>query len=841
MRRELRACEVLIAFCFFIEIEAYLYQGETLRLVGGSNRYEGRLEILTQRGWGERGRWGTICDNHLNDKLAVVACRSLGLPSNTPEAYGGALYGQGSGPVVWQGFKCNGSESRITSCMLIGLESINGSKQCTHDHDVSINCLPTRVTAVRLYGGENELEGRLEVYKQGRWGTVCDADLNDNLAVVVCRSLGLSWNTSKAYGGAIFGVGSGPIWMDTVNCSGSEANLTECRHRGWGVSDCDHGKDVSINCLPPNEGLVRLVGGPTQYEGRLEVSKFGRWGTVCDDYLNNNLSVVVCRSLGLPWKTSVAYGNAAYGEGSGPIWLNNVICSGSETSIKECKHTGWRSHYCDHSEDVSINCLPPDEGLVRLVGGPTQYEGRLEVSKFGRWGTVCDDYLNNNLSVVVCRSLGLPWKTSEAYRNAAYGEGSGPIWLYNVNCSGSETSITECKHKGRGSHYCWHSEDVSINCLPSDVTAVRLYGGENELEGRLEVYKQGRWGTVCDADLNDNLAVVVCRSLGLSWNTSKAYGGAIFGVGSGPIWMDTVNCSGSEANLTECRHRGWGVSDCDHGKDVSINCLPPNEGLVRLVGGPTQYEGRLEVSKFGRWGTVCDDYLNNNLSVVVCRSLGLPWKTSVAYGNAAYGEGSGPIWLNNVICSGSETSIKECKHTGWRSHYCDHGVDVSINCLPPDEGLVRLVGGPTQYEGRLEVSKFGRWGTVCDDYLNNNLSVVVCRSLGLPWKTSEAYRNAAYGEGSGPIWLYNVNCSGSETSITECKHKGWESHYCWHSEDVSINCLPSDDNAVQLIGGVTDNEGRLQVYKFGRWRSVCFNELDDKLSAVVCRSLDLPW
>lgn len=49
------------------------------------------------------------------------------------------------------------------------------------------------------------------------------------------------------------------------------------------------------------------------------------------------------------------------------------------------------------------------------------------------------------------------------------------------------------------------------------------------------------------------------------------------------------------------------------------------------------------------------------------------------------------------------------------------------------------------------------------------------------------------------------------------------------------------ENAVQLIGGVTDNEGRLQVYKFGRWRSVCFNELDDKLSAVVCRSLDLPW
>ncbi|XP_065929462.1 deleted in malignant brain tumors 1 protein isoform X2 [Magallana gigas] len=598
--------------------------------------------------------------------------------------------------------------------------------------------------------------------------------------------------------------------------------------------------------LYQREGLVRLVGGPTQYEGRLEVYKSGRWGTVCDDILNNSLSVVVCRSLGLPWKTSEAYGNAKYGEGSGPILLDNVNCSGSETSITECIHIGWGSHDCGHSEDVSINCLPYE--TLRLVGGSNRYEGRLEILTqrgWGEWGTICDNHLNDKLAVVACRSLGLPSNTPEAYGGALYGQGSGPVVWQGIKCNGSESRITSCMLIGlesiNGSKQCTHDHDVSINCLPTRVTAVRLYGGENELEGRLEVYKQGRWGTVCDADLNDNLAVVVCRSLGLSWNTSKAYGGAIFGEGSGPIWMDTVNCSGSEANLTECRHRGWGVSDCDHGKDVSINCLPPNEGLVRLVGGPTQYEGRLEVYKFGRWGTVCDDILNNSLSVVVCRSLGLPWKTSEAYGNAAYGEGSGPIWLNNVICSGSETSIKECKHMGWGLRYCRHSKDVSINCLPSNEILVRLVGEPTQYEGRLEVYKFGRWGTVCDDDLNNNLSVVVCRSLGLPWKTSEAYGNAVYGEGSGPIWLDNVNCFGSETSITECKHNGWGSHDCDHSKDVSINCLPPDENAVQLIGGVTDNEGRLQVYKFGRWRSVCFNELDDKLSAVVCRSLDLPW
>lgn len=46
---------------------------------------------------------------------------------------------------------------------------------------------------------------------------------------------------------------------------------------------------------------------------------------------------------------------------------------------------------------------------VRLVGGSTKYEGRLEVYYNKTWGTVCDDTLNKQLADVVCRSLGLTW------------------------------------------------------------------------------------------------------------------------------------------------------------------------------------------------------------------------------------------------------------------------------------------------------------------------------------------------------------------------------------------------------------------------------------------------
>lgn len=57
-------------------------------------------------------------------------------------------------------------------------------------------------------------------------------------------------------------------------------------------------------------------------------------------------------------KTSKAFGGATYGQGSGPVWLDNVKCMGTETSIEECSHNSWGSHNCYHWKDVSISCLP---------------------------------------------------------------------------------------------------------------------------------------------------------------------------------------------------------------------------------------------------------------------------------------------------------------------------------------------------------------------------------------------------------------------------------------------------------------------------------------------------
>lgn len=100
---------------------------------------------------------------------------------------------------------------------------------------------------------------------------------------------------------------------------------------------------------------LRLVGGPSRCRGRLEVMHSGSWGSVCDDDWDVVDANVVCRQLGCGLALPVPR-PLAFGQGRGPIFLDNVECRGQEASLSECGSRGWGVHNCFHYEDVAVLC-----------------------------------------------------------------------------------------------------------------------------------------------------------------------------------------------------------------------------------------------------------------------------------------------------------------------------------------------------------------------------------------------------------------------------------------------------------------------------------------------------
>ncbi|XP_019849150.1 PREDICTED: deleted in malignant brain tumors 1 protein-like, partial [Amphimedon queenslandica] len=427
--------------------------------------------------------------------------------------------------------------------------------------------------SIRLVGGFNDNEGRVEVCINGAWGTVCDDDWGAPDAAVVCNQLGID-GISIARTNAYFGAGTGPINMDDVQCTGNEGFLVSCTYLS--THDCGHSEDAGVTCgVQPecNNTDIRLVGGSNDNEGRVEVCSNEVWGTVCDDEWSVSDAAVVCRQLGLG-SNGIPYSNAYYGSGTGLIVMNDVRCDGTEEALINCQHTSY--HNCDHTEDAGVRCIINSTstsnctyGSIRLVGGSNANEGRVEVCINGAWGTVCDDDWGASDAAVVCNQLGIDG-TSFARTNAYFGAGTGPINMDNVQCTGNEGFLVNCTYSS--THDCGHSEDAGVTCgaTPCNNSDIRLVGGSNDNEGRVEVCINGAWGTVCDDDWDNDDAAVVCRQLGLGTN-GVSIGRAYYGQGNGSILMDNVNCTGTEKSLFQCAYTQ--IHDCSHHEDAGVKCV----------------------------------------------------------------------------------------------------------------------------------------------------------------------------------------------------------------------------------------------------------------------------
>ncbi|CAM5081112.1 unnamed protein product [Eretmochelys imbricata] len=676
-------------------------------------------------------------------KHAAVACKHLGCGSAV-SVHGAAHFGEDSTPYLVVGDVCHGSESTIWDCRFL---TRNVNSTCSHPFHAGVTC--SGYSQPQLVGGDNPCSGRVEIRHGETWATLCDAHFDLKAASVICNELecgralstpggahfgegqGLIWTeelqcvgneSHLAYcprishvnqtcshandasticsRGGYFGKGTGFVWKDTFHCKGTEPHLGHCPVTALGASPCPHDNDANVICSGHSESL-RLLNGESRCDGRVEISLHGVWGRVLDDQWDMNDASVVCRELQCG-VTEKAFNPPKSGRGTGPVGLRSVQCAGNETRLTLCNISAFETAQARITEDTGVVCS--GSRRIRLVNGPGRCAGRVEIYYNGTWGTVCDDSWDLPDSNVVCKQLGCG-RAINATVSAHYGQGSGQIWLDDVNCSGNESDLWECPSQGWGQHNCRHKEDAGVLC--SGLMDLRLVSG-SACAGRLEVFYNGTWGSVCNSPMDAVTRALICKHLNCG-DSGILLRDFTYGIGSGPTWVDGIRCNKQHSFLWQCPSDPWNQQSCStRGQETHIFCAVqspqcfisisgkgkpsqnpfaecPNstdctdQEKLRVVGGEDRCSGRVEVWYRGSWGTVCDDSWDMADANVVCKQLGCGSAVS-APGKAAFGEGTGPIWVEMLNCRGTESSLWDCPAKPWGESNCGHKEDAAVNC-----------------------------------------------------------------------------------------------------------------------------------------------------------------
>ncbi|XP_036431278.1 scavenger receptor cysteine-rich type 1 protein M130-like [Colossoma macropomum] len=762
-----------------------LTTANSVRLMDGGSRCAGRVEVF------HRGQWGTVCDDNWDMTDAAVVCRELGC-GEAVNALSDAHFGPGSGPIWMSNVGCSGSESTLKHCRSAGWDKHN----CDHSKDAGVVCSGHMS---RLADGFHLCSGRVEVLHGETWSTVCDADFDQQDAEVVCQELGCGLPV-EVLGAAAFGRGEGQVWSEELKCRGNESQIYFCPTSS--SHNCTHDNDVGLVCAGHTQ--ARLVNSLDSCSGRVELQYLSEWGTVCDVSWDRRAARVLCGQLKCGSAVAVL-GSDWFGEGSGQIWADVFDCQGNETHLSKCPISSWSRTACSHKQDAGVICsgssLAFHEGQVRLSGG-LECQGEVEVYFRQDWRRVLLDSWSESEASVVCRQLGCG-----SVINLSSSSPSSPdrshMCVTGFNCSCSEAHLGNCSCAQVIN--CSSREQLSITCsgkFNPDYSSIRLVGSGGDCAGRLEVFRSGSWGTVCDDlwDIED--AQVVCRQLQCGVALSAPVP-ARFGPGTGPIWLNEVECEGNETSLWNCRFQLCGEDECGHKDDVGVVCSEYKD--IRLNEG---CEGNLEVFYNGTWGNVCANGMDAETASLICQELNCGQSGSESWFKARVE--SAPNWLDDLKCRKHDSTLWHCPSSPWRQNSCDNSNEVThITCSEKKNDHVlrshvkcssflhhrqcsnhlplRLRGGKAICSGRLEVYHNSEWGSVCDDLWNIRDAQVVCRQLGCGPALS-ADGSAVFGAGEGPIWLNRVKCRGNEIHLWDCPHSLKNHTDCSHSQHAGVTC-----------------------------------------------------
>ncbi|XP_030048591.1 deleted in malignant brain tumors 1 protein-like [Microcaecilia unicolor] len=788
---------LLTSLCLWIPFGS-CYGVPRIRLMDGNSSCSGRLEIL------HNDSWAAVCYQPSSWTIPIT---------------GKDLKQKGCGTVLQIFPEVPSRQTPVpflkynTTCFTplgdkICNHSIIQTDSCESKKYILINSSSSAISDVRLVNGNSSSDGTLEIFFNHSWHRVSsEGHARDfTVAYVACKQLDHPIMIK------VLSISSGSHHVVSVACSGEENHLSDCLSYAEGPFSYTS-QHLGVVCSQPGLNFrSRLVGGETPCVGQVEVFVEDSWKMICYEGQGIQPAVVVCKELRCGSAVDVVRKFGLWST-AGQVWKYYFECQGQESKLSQCRHN-WKGAYpCKYAEDtVGVTCSGSSVSQVRLMGGKHSCEGTVEVYYNNTWGTVCDHEWDIRDAAVVCRQAGCGPAT-EATVEAGIGGNSGPVWLDNVFCTGTEADLSLCGSQMLlQNHRCNSSGRAGVRCSSSGITNVRLVNGSSHCGGRLEVYYDSEWGTVCNEDWDVRDAAVVCKQLGCGSAVEDTQQNP-FGPGSGPVWLKRVFCSGSESHLSQCGSWMSQQFACSHIYDIGVTCLSADAAIsnVRLVNGKKRCDGKLEIYSNNIWGRAHSDLHDHALwdlpdAIVVCKHLGCGPVREVtpkqeAYEGKTYGNMRGfelfgdyapreEEHLNvkylprSMFCSGTESSVSQCASKKMTLQPYQH---IYIECSDSGVSGVRLVDGDSSCSGRVEVNYSNAWGTVCDYRWDIEDATVVCRELGCG-SAVEAPRGARFKAGSGPVWLKAVFCSGNEAKFSQCGSEMSDRYPCDHSRDAGVIC-----------------------------------------------------
>nr|XP_014352546.1 PREDICTED: scavenger receptor cysteine-rich type 1 protein M130-like [Latimeria chalumnae] len=448
-------------------------------------------------------------------------------------------------------------------------------QSCSHKNDVGVIC--SGYKNYTLVNGSNDCSGGVELQFQDTWGFVCDHEWDLQDADVLCQQSNCGYAIATP-GGAAFGEGKSTMWADEFQCKGNESSLWECPIKPSSYHSCTHKNNAGVVCSDQIE--KPKVPSDEACRKQADIYYAGTWTRLFNNTWELNGENTVCRQLFCV--TSVRSNNST-GVAKLPKKLERLHCKGNGNSLWNCtlsynSSADFTSEKSDVIEEVDTLC---SENLkLRLVNGGGECEGRVEVFYNGTWGTVCDDSWDLTDAVVVCRQLQCG-HAIHARASAFFGSGSGKIWLDDLRCSGSESALWQCPYREWGQHDCSHKEDAGVMC--SGFKQLRLVSESEECSGKLEVFYNGSWGSVCYNNMKKGTADSFCRHLKCGQQKQIT---RVTVTDSKVRWLDNVKCYGHETFIWQCLSSRWGENRCTDSEIAQLTCTGERKKPGIVDSGP---------------------------------------------------------------------------------------------------------------------------------------------------------------------------------------------------------------------------------------------------------------